>query len=167
MSKIVNENEFKGSPIKKVMEHLNKHGKIKGDNKKQTKAIKALCVHHRLNKKGKVVMDIHNNGDGTCSCLMCDHEFDTKLASKQELDKILGDMIRLNDQAKFMAVGIDAGDETIKFLTATSVYLANYKKTYEKISSIAKRQDAATGKKNKKGKGGNNNGGSGNYGSWG
>lgn len=168
MSKKVEVQEMKGSPIKRITESLNKHGEIKGSSKKETKILRGLCVHHKYNKKGKIVAEIVNDGEGTCTCLMCRHEFTTKLPTMKELDEIVDEMIKLNDQAKFMAVSVDAGDETIKYLAAMGVQLMNYKKTYSKLKSIAERQETIKNGKKKKSKGKDNFGsGSGNYGSWG
>lgn len=156
----------KGSPIQKVTDSLNKRGQIKGNTKKETRALKGLCVHHKLNKKGKVKPDISNHGNGECSCNMCEHTFSAKIPSHDKVVETIDEMIRLNNQAKFMAVAVDSGDETIKYFAAMGVQLMNYRKTYEKLKNVAERQENIKKGKNK-GKGRNDfNGGSTNYGSW-
>lgn len=155
----------KGSPIQKVTESLNKRGRIKGASKKETRALKGLCVHHKFNKKGKLRADIINDGNGECTCLMCEYSFPAKLLSHEKVIDSIDEMIRLNNQSKFMAVAVDAGDETIKYFATMGVQLMNYRKTYLKLKNIAERQENI--KKGKKGKGKNNYGvGSTNYGGW-
>ena len=51
------QNEIKigdGSVIAIITENLSKKGEIKGRNKRQTKVLRGACMHHVINRKGKV-----------------------------------------------------------------------------------------------------------------
>lgn len=153
-----------GSPIARVSESLNKHGKIKGANKKETKRLKSVCVHHKIGKKGKIKSTIENH-NGEIYCTMCGKRFPSTLYSAEEVDRIVSDIEELNNQAKFMAVATGSGDDTVKYFASVGAYMEPYKKTYNKVKDIAQRKDAV---KNKKKKHKNDRyDGSSSYGSWG
>ena len=54
--------DFKGSVAERISKSLNKHGEIKGENKKETKILKAMCNHHKLTKQQKIKAMVYNNG---------------------------------------------------------------------------------------------------------
>lgn len=143
-----------------VSKSVNKKGKLVGKNKKETKMLKAVCPHHRINKHGKVKPTFMNNGEGTCVCTMCRATFPAKFFKDEKLDGIIGDMKTVNEQAKFMAVATGAGNQTIDFFTQFGVMLANYKKAYTKERNVAEKQSNVKNKKKKKSYESNQ------YGSW-
>lgn len=153
---------FKNGPVGMVTNALNKKGTLKGKNKKETKQLKAICPHHKFNKKGKLKPTIFNNGDGTCTCEMCGARFPASFYKNNELDDVVGGMQTLNDQAKYMAVSLGAGNETIEYFSQAGGILGKYKKAYKKIRNVAEKQNSVKKKKNKKG-----GYGSSQYGSWG
>jgi hypothetical protein len=149
-------------PVQTVTRSINKRGELKGKDKKETKYLKAICPHHKYNKKGKLKPTIFNNNDGTCICTMCGQKFPTKLYDNDQLGQIVGDMKTLNEQAKYMAVATGSGGNGVDFFAQVGAVLAKYKKSYKKLRTIASKQSHVKEKKRKK-----NSMGSNQYGTWG
>jgi hypothetical protein len=148
-----------------VTNSLNKHGEIRGASKKETKNLRALCPHHKLNKKGKKKPTVSNNGNGLCTCEMCGSSFTTHLYNKDELDKIVGKINNVLSQARYIVASADLGKEAEQFFARTSVEMAQLPKAYSKIKNAVERSENL--KKKKKGKDKNYSGsGSENYGGW-
>lgn len=122
-------------------------GKIKGKNKKETKLLKLGCTHHIYNKKGRLKAQIRNNGDGTCACRMCKHNFPTKLASPNTIEESVGGVQKYVDQAKFLNIAIDGGTEADKFLVDYAIMTGQFPKVYSKIAKIANKRDTVKKKK--------------------
>lgn len=154
----------KKSIVAKLTEKTNKKGVIRGNNKKETKSLRAMCVHHRINKKGKIKPTISAAGD-RCECKMCGNKFPTKILKQDRLMEIYSPLKGYVNQAKFMAVAGDLGDEVTNFLCKFSVDLEKFPKVYRKIASAVEKKDSV--KKKRHNKHGNNNSGSSSYGSWG
>lgn len=156
---------IKGSVIATITNSLNKHGEIKGANKKEKKNLKAMCPHHKITKKGKIKPTVSNDGNGTCKCEMCGHEFTTHLFTKDETKENTGKFVEMLDQARYMAQAADLGKDTNMYLAKLSVDVSHFNKVYGKIKHVVERSDNM--KKKKKGHRNNNNGGgSSNYGGW-
>lgn len=143
---------------------LNKHGRIKGKTKKETKNLKASCLHHIITKKGKKRPKVANNGNGVCECYLCDKKFRTKLYDDSELKENLAAFSGMVEQAKFMAEAADLGEDTKKYLVETALDVSKFSKTYRKIRHVVEKTSNL--KKKKKKNNGNNGGGSQNYGGW-
>lgn len=152
----------KNGPVQMVTRAVNKKGELKGKNKKETKALKAICPHHRYNKKGKLKPTFFMNQDGTCICTMCGARFRTNFYNNDEIGQIVGDMKSVNEQAKFISVAAGLGEKTTEYFSQFGGLLSKYKKTYKKARNIASKQDQISNKKKKK-----NRTGSSQYGSWG
>lgn len=151
------------SSVQVVTNSLNKHGEIRGENKKETKNLRALCPHHKITKKGKIKPTVYNDGNGTCTCEMCGHKFPTHLFDKDETSKIVGKMTQMLDQSRYMAEAADLGKETKNYLAQTSVQVAHFPKTYGKIKRVVEKSDSTKKRKNKNR---NGRGGSETYGGW-
>lgn len=151
--------------ISEITKSLNKKGEIRGRSKKETKKLKAMCTHHKYNKKGKLKAAVFNTGDGYCICELCGKRFPTKLFDDNELKGIVHDMKTINEQAKYMAVAIGGGKEAIDYFAKTGVVLQSYQKNYKKIRFTAQKQSKIHGK-NKKNHNRNGMGGSAQFGSW-
>ena len=145
-----------------ITNHLNKHGEIRGENKKETKNLKLACNHHKITKKGKIKPTIFNDGNGMCVCEMCGARFSAVLYEKDESKKIIGKVKGMLDQAKFMNQAYDTGKDTQVYLTKLSVDLGHFGKTYGKIKKAAERLENVKKKK----KGNNRSSQGSNYGSW-
>lgn len=143
-------NNRKNGPVQMVTRAINKKGRLKGKNKKETKMLKASCPHHRYNKKGKLKPTIFNNNDGTCICTMCGGKFPAKFYDNDQLGQIVGDMRTLNEQSKYMAVATGSGDSTVEYFSQTGAILSKYKKAYKKVRSFADKQSNIKNKKKKK-----------------
>lgn len=155
----------KGSIVAKISSKLNKHGEIRGKNKKETKTLRAMCPGNAINKKGKLKARIYNDGNGTCTCLMCTKKFPTELYSKGKVSHMVKDMGALLHQARFMVVSADLGKETEEYLARLSVDVEHLPKVYGKIKHAVEKREHIRNKK----KGGNRkNRGSGSesYGAW-
>ena len=55
-------------PIQVTNKALTKKGRLKGKNKKETKALKNACMHHKINRKGKL-KPAYFIQDNDCTCL--------------------------------------------------------------------------------------------------
>ena len=143
----INTMNVKGSTVAEVTNNLNKHGEIRGKSKNETKNLRALCPHHKINKKGKVKMTIVNDGNGTCTCLMCGRKFRTALYDKDEVKGHVEDVREVLDQARFMNVAADLGKETELYLAKLSVDVSHLPKTYKRIRKATERSDAIKNKK--------------------
>ena len=150
--------------IMEISKSLNKKGEIRGRSKKETKKLRAMCTHHKYNKKMKLKPAIFNTNDGYCVCTLCGKRFPTKLFDDNELKGIVGDMKTINEQAKYMSVAIGGGKEAVDYFTKTGAVLQSYQKNYKKIRFIAQKQSKIHGKKKNKR---NVATGSSQFGSWG
>lgn len=146
--------------VVKVTKCLNKKGKLKGSNKKETKLLKGVCPHHKINKKGKVVPQIFNNGD-YCICTMCQYKFPASFYTNDEIKDTVSDMKEMNNQAKFMSVATNSGDNMIDYFGQFGAMLESYTKNAKKLRNVAEKQGTVKSKKKKR------NNGSNMYGSWG
>lgn len=142
----------KNNPIVKVSNFITKNGKIKGKSKKETKALRLICPHHKINKKGKVKPSVWNDGTGQCTCESCSRSFRTKLFSDEEIDKLVDDVIEVADQGEFMAVSVDAGEESINAFAELKLAVVNVRKAYKRVRDMAKKQEKVHGKHGKHGK---------------
>nr|DAN38496.1 MAG TPA: DnaK suppressor protein [Caudoviricetes sp.] len=158
----------KSKLVTKITAMLNKKGKIKGKDKKETKTAKASCPHWRINKKGKQVPNIDVVGDYAI-CRGCGSKIPLQFYDNDHLKEVINNMKELNDQAKFLSVATNSGEEMLGLFSKTGVLLGLYKKRYKKIRKIAEKQsNIMGGKKNKKKNKGNGGGTSSDaYGSWG
>lgn len=150
----------KSKAVMQVTKSLNKKGKLKGKNKKETKMLKGMCPHHKLNKHGKVKPTIFSNDGESLICELCGARFPGHFFSNSEIKEIVEDMEVLNNQNKFMAVAIGAGEGTVDFFAQMGVALKSYKKNSKKLRNVAEKQNKVK-KKSKSASG------SANYGSWG
>lgn len=127
---------------------LNKHGELKGKNKKETRLIKDTCMHHKIGKKGKVKarIELDNN---VAHCTMCNHEFTVTPYEKDERNRITNDMWEFTDQTKFMAAAVGADESTMRALAEFGVGIDNIKKINKTLTKIVKKEDMLSKKKQK------------------
>ena len=150
----------KAKSVIQVTKSLNKKGKLKGRNKKETKMLKGVCPHHRLNKHGKIKPTIFSNDGESIICELCGARFPASFFSNDAMKDIVSEMKSLNDQNKFTSVAIGAGDATVDYFAQMGVALQSYVKNSKKLRNVAEKQT----KVKKKSK---SSAGSGAYGSWG
>ena len=151
----------KSKSVMKVTKSINKKGKLKGHNKKETKMLKGICPHHRINKHGKVKPTIFSNDGEYCICTMCGAKFPAKFFTNDEIKTLVNDMEEMNNQNKFTSVATNSGDQMVDFFGQFGVMLQNYKKNTKKLRNVAEKQGNVRNKKNR------NAENSSMYGSWG
>lgn len=159
-------NENKNGKIKvvsAVSKSINKHGKIKGKNKKETKYLTRACTHHKYNRKGKLKPAFINNAEGECVCELCGRSFPTKPETKDNVKKLINPIRELADQAATGAVAGGLGEKAIDKLVTIKVLLAEFPKDYSKIMKAISKEDNIKKKKKHNNNGG---GGSSQYGGW-
>lgn len=165
MSKDFKKQNGKQATVVKVTNSLNKHGVIKGKDKKETKMLKWQCPHHKLTKKGKLKSMIYNDGNGVCSCSMCGHKFPPRIANKTEIAKVVNKTIQYVDQARYMVTAADLGQESETYLERLSVDINRFPKVYGRIGHVINKHDNTKKKKNKN-RNRYNDSGSSSYGGW-
>lgn len=143
-----------------ITKKLNKKGKLKGKNKKETKMLKAVCPHHHYNKKHKLIPDIRNDGHGHCICLKCGAVFKAGWYDNDELHALTDDAKEFLNAGKFASVATHAGSKAVDVFTKATVAMEESAKVYKKIRKIGKKSESIHKKKKK------NNYGGGQYGSW-
>ena len=129
---------------------LNKHGVLKGRNKKETEVLKATCMHHKLNKKGKLksrVSDVDKNG--VCHCLMCEADFRALPYTKEDRKKALADSLNLIDNTKFYATAVGVNESAQRVLAEAAVTMRVVAKINKKVTKIVMKKDNLSEKKKK------------------
>lgn len=144
-----------------VSKSLNKKGRIKGKNKKETKALKGACPHHKINRKGRVKPTVYVQ-DKDCICELCGKRFPAKFFSNEKVDEIVDDFEEFNNQAKYLATAVNQNSEICDFFSEVGVRIVGIKKKYKKVRNVAKKQSDIKKRKKK-----NRYQGSSQYGSWG
>ena len=147
--------------VSAVSKSLNKKGKIKGKNKKETKYLKRACTHHHYNRKGKLKPDFFNNSNGECICTLCNRSFPTKPETKENVRNHLETTLGLANQAVTAAVAGGLGEKAVDKIVNLKVLLEEFPKDYSRIMKAISKEDNI--KKKKKN---TNGGGSSQYGGW-
>lgn len=151
----------KGKTIKNYVAYLtdrcNKKGELRGENKDETKRLRAMCVHHKITKKGKVKPVVINDGNGTCYCPMCKHKFSTHLLNNEELEKTVGKFTACLDQTRFMIEAADLGKDVAKYVAGLSVEVMKFPKAYKRCRKVVEKSDHVKNKKKKKDRYGSSN----------
>ena len=147
--------------VSAVSKSLNKKGKIKGKNKKETKYLKRACTHHYYNRKGKLKAAFFNNSNGECICELCGRSFPTKPETKDEVRGRLESVLGLANQAVTAAVAGSLGEKAVDKFVNLKVLLEEFPKDYSRtMKAISKEDNIKKKKKN------HNGGGSSQYGGW-
>lgn len=149
------------NPVRIVTDHVTRQGKFKG-SKKEKRALRNVCPHHIITKKGKVKPTIERDGNGNCRCYMCKDIIPLKFADRAEIQKVTGRFYSYVTQAKLMAQSINAGKKAIHQVTDTAILTKMFPGLYNNLANVAQKQDKA--KKQKKR---NQRYSSGSYGGWG
>ncbi len=156
-----NKNGKSFKAVSAVSKSLNKKGRIKGKNKKETKYLTRACAHHYYNRKGKLKAAFFNNSNGECICELCGRSFPTKPETKAEVKDKLTTILGLANQAVTAAVAGDLGEKAVDKFVNLKVLLEEFPKDYSRtMKAISKEDNIKKKKKN------NNGGGSSQYGGW-
>lgn len=138
-----------GSVISIIDQNTTKHGKIRGKNKRQTKVLRGACVHHTLNKKGRIKPTVTNDGKSTCTCRRCKYSFKGRPYSRTEVQERVDGTKEVVNQLKFMAVAVNAGPDAIRYSSELGSMLELLPSNYKKIGSIAEKAERVRNKKKK------------------
>lgn len=151
----------KSKSVMQVTKHLTKKGRLKGKNKKETKALKGLCPHHKFTKRGKIKPTIFNADGHYCTCYMCGQEFRAGFYDDDEIKELVDGMKELNNQNKFTSVATNSGESMIDYFAQVGVALEQYVKNAKRVRNVASSASKAKRKKRR------TRSGSSQYGSWG
>lgn len=147
--------------VSAVSKSLNKKGRIKGKNKKETKYLTRACSHHYYNRKGKLKAAFFNNANGECICELCGRSFPTKPETKADVKDKISTVLGLANQAVTAAVAGSLGEKAVDKFVNLKVLLEEFPKDYSRtMKAISKEDNIKKKKKN------NNGGGSSQYGGW-
>ena len=162
---MAHDNNKQGKTFKAVSiisKSLNKKGKIKGKNKKETKYMKRACVHHYYNRKGKLKPAFFNNSKGECICELCGRSFQAVPETKENVREKLEDILSLVNQVACVSVSASLGEKAVDKFVNLKVLLEEFPKDYSRaIKAVSKEENIKKKKKNN-----NNGGGSSQYGGW-
>ena len=135
-------------PIVEVSKHLTKKGKLTG-SKKEKKALRSICTHHALNRKGKIKARIHDEGNKNCQCDICKERFRSGFYTDQEFDAAYNKIKPIASQAKLLSIATGAGKGTVQEIASLNLHIDRFKKTYTNLRSVAEKQDKVKNKKKK------------------
>ena len=145
--------------IKKVSENLNKRGRIKGKNKKETKMLKDACMHHVYKRNGKLKPIVFRNEDYLI-CRGCAKRIIPKVFSMEDIKDRYHAWDEVVQNGKYVAAATNAGQEAANILCEAATVDRLTVKTMKKLNKVANKQNQI---KRKKKQGSNS---SKYYGSW-
>lgn len=148
--------------VSAITKAMNKKGKIKGKNKKETKYLMRACTHHYYNRKGKLKPAYINDSNGSCVCELCGRKFPTKPETKAEVKDRVSPVLGLVNQFVTVSVAGDLGEKAIDTGVNLKVLLEEFPKHYSRAMKAVSKADNIKKKKNNNGGGG----GSSQYGGW-
>lgn len=140
-------------PIKTLSQHVTKNGKIVG-SKKEKQAMRSICEHHVISKKGKKVKAKLNIHGKQCECEICKDRFPTTFYSDQDYDKAYQPYKAVLSQGKFMAASTNADMKTQQEICELNYRADRFKKVYQNLRKVAEKKDRIDKKKNEKKNGG-------------
>jgi hypothetical protein len=150
--------------VSAISKSLNKKGKIKGKNKKETKYLMRACTHHYYNRKGKLKPAFINDSNGTCVCELCQRSFPTKPETKDAVKNKITPILGLANQVVTASVAGNLGEKAIDSFVNLKVLLEEFPKNYSRAMKAISKEDNIKKKKKKNINGGG--GGSSQYGGW-
>jgi len=131
-----------------IQDHLTKHGKIKGNNKRETLILLGACIHHTQNSKGKLKPTVWNPDGRTCKCRMCKYEWGGEILTKDKMKKEIEETILpFVNQYKYLAVASNAGAEAVKYGSELGSMLMVFPNNYNKIAKVVKKKESVKKKK--------------------
>ena len=121
-------------------------------SKKEKEEIRGGCVHHMYNDKGRLkTTAVYNSTDGVMYCWACDSTTIPDFYGKEEMKAIIKEFTDLNNNMKFLAVGINGGPDTIKFFSDMGRNIVVYKRLAKKVTNVAVKKDRLGNKSKNKG----------------
>lgn len=138
-------------PIKAVSSKVTKNGKLTGD-KKEKQALRSICEHHVITKKGKKMKARLNIHGKMCECQICKEKFPTQFYSDQDYDKAYAAFKPVLSQGKLMAAATNADMETQREICELNLRADRYGKIYRNLRKVTEKKDKIEKKKKDKGK---------------
>lgn len=149
-------------------QHINKHGKIKGKTKKETKLLEGMYPYYKLTNKGKLKLTADPGVDDNDKQVLVDRVtgdmFRAGFFEVDETKKITKDFKELVNNAKFMAVTIGADPKTVEYWCQLGAIVSSTNKQYKRLAKIGKKASAV--KNNGKHKKDKDRSGSSSLGGW-
>lgn len=137
-------------PVQEISRHLSKKGKLKAGDKKKQKALKSICPHHAINRKGKMKARVHDDGNSNCQCDICRDRFKSNFYSDAEYDKAYDAYKPQISQAKMIAVAVGADKETIREVCELNLHVDNSRQLMRRLRKVGQKQSTKPKKKKKK-----------------
>lgn len=144
------------NPTAEISKHLNKKGKITNASKKERKALKSICPHQCINRKGKVKPRVekaeNRGGKGQwLKCQICGEYYKGGFYSDMEYDEAYNKFKPICSQAKMLGAALDVNKQTMQQICETNLYVDNFKGVYTKMRKVGqKQQEVERKKKNKR-----------------
>lgn len=142
-------NTKRSEMLRLISNKINKKGKIKGKDKKETKQFRALCAHHVITKKGKIKNKLVTYNKTNAICKLCNAIVPVTLMSPEEVEKTLETGRIMYDQSKYVAVKMGMRPETVDIICNGAVYWYKMKKIFPRICEIVNKTNALNHHKNK------------------
>ena len=129
-----------GRIIEKIssMVNLKKGGKING-SKRERKVIKSICVHHVIDKHGRLRNTTHPTGQHNerCQCAICKDQYKAGYYTEQEIAQVYGMGKEVLSQMKLLAVVDNCDDKSINTIAQMNLLWDEMPKTYFKLAKVA------------------------------
>lgn len=130
----------KVDPIRAVSRNVGKHGKLQG-NKQEKSALRSICEHHIISKKGKKVkakLEIHGKN---CTCSICKETFPTRFYTDQDYDAAYAPFKAVLSQSKLMAASTNADLKTQQEICELNLRADRHRKIYRNLRKVAQKKD--------------------------
>lgn len=140
------------SSVALATKHRKKKGRLKGDNKKETKMLQLTCPHHYYDKKGKLKSATFVTGNTFIVCEQCMKKIPAIQEDLEIVKNTVGQVKSWVRQGQYANVEIGGGEKTQNELNQMMVYLDKFPKLYKRIFKVVSVMSTKS-KKNKKKKG--------------
>lgn len=132
-----------------VDKSLNKHGRIKGKNKKDTQLKRTSCVHHKYNRKGNLKTTCYPIGDNQLVCRRCGAIINTINYTKKDAKAAIEPVIDILETNKFVAAATNSGQSVVSYLVQTELMVKKLPKVSGKLSKIASKRSKVKNRRKK------------------
>lgn len=164
MAKNFRQNQRKLQSVQIATKYRTKKGRLKGDNKKQTKTLRLACPHHYYSKKGALKSATFAPNNDVLICEQCMKKIPAEQADNNEVKKLVKNIQGLIRQVQYANVEINGGEKVQKEANELMVRIDKFPKMYKRVFSIVgsmTRKSKNNKKRNKR-----KNGGTQQWGTW-
>lgn len=131
-----------------ITNNLNKKGRIKGHNKRETMILEGSCQHHRKNNKGRIKPNVRVEGK-VAHCRMCGDSFRGNLFNENEVKDRSSSFMEMVNQMKFYSVELGTGASSERYFSEIGSMVRLFPKNYNKVAKVARKTSEIKKKKNK------------------